>query len=295
MNILTYQNQFSDELSCKKHFLQTRIENGVICKKCQSKDHYWLASKEQFQCKSCSFRTTLRSGTVLEHSKLPYSYWYLAIHLLTTSKKSFSAHELRRQIGHKRYEPIWALLHKIRQHMGKVEDNDTLKMAVVVDDAYIPTNTTAQEKIQTKRGKGTNNKSKVTTAIETIPLSNKGKESYFCGKLKLKVNPSEKAKEAEEIVKNNIDSKSIVFTDSATAFNRLNELVDLHIKINGKEVSNPIMRWTNIIIANLKRYLLGTFHCVKEKYLQNYLNEFAYKFNKRKNPKIFEYTITSIV
>jgi len=52
---------------------------------------------------------------------LPFRYWFLAIHLLTSTKKSFSAAKLQRQLGHKRFEPIWTLLHKLREIMGKNE------------------------------------------------------------------------------------------------------------------------------------------------------------------------------
>ena len=65
---------------------------------------------EKWECKQCGHRTTLRSGTVMQSSKLPFQYWFLAMHLLTSTKKSFSAKEIQRQIGHKRYEPIWAMV-----------------------------------------------------------------------------------------------------------------------------------------------------------------------------------------
>jgi len=55
----------------------------------------------------------------MHKSKLPYRYWFLAMHLLTSTKKSFSAKELQRQLGHKRYQPVWHMAHKLRETMGK--------------------------------------------------------------------------------------------------------------------------------------------------------------------------------
>ena len=75
MWIREFFNSFSNEQSCREHFLQNRIKEGVICKKCGSGEHYWLRNKEQFECKKCKFRTTLRSGTIMQASKLPFSYW----------------------------------------------------------------------------------------------------------------------------------------------------------------------------------------------------------------------------
>jgi ribosomal protein L37E len=87
MRIIEFIEKFPDEASCKDRFKTLRDEAGVTCKKCGTQKQYWLAAKEQYQCSSCGFRTTLRSGTLLQNSHLPYSYWFIAIHLLTSTKK----------------------------------------------------------------------------------------------------------------------------------------------------------------------------------------------------------------
>ncbi len=68
MNLLAFIEEFPIEESCKHHFKLQREKEGVICKKCERKSHYWLASKWQWQCKSCDFRTTLKSGSIMEGS-----------------------------------------------------------------------------------------------------------------------------------------------------------------------------------------------------------------------------------
>ena len=52
MNLLSFFKEFPDEQSCKEDFINQRMRKGVICQKCNSTDHYWLKSKEQFQCKN---------------------------------------------------------------------------------------------------------------------------------------------------------------------------------------------------------------------------------------------------
>ena len=90
MSIISFYKDFPDELICKLHFKKHRDEKGVICKKCAcTNHHYWKQDSWQYECKSCSFRTTLRSGTVMHKSKLSYSYCYTAMHLLIATKKSF--------------------------------------------------------------------------------------------------------------------------------------------------------------------------------------------------------------
>ena len=73
---------------------------------------------EQWQCSGCDFRTYLRSGTIMQASKLPICTWYLAMAFMSFSKKGISASELQRQLDHSRYDTIWALMHKIRTAMG---------------------------------------------------------------------------------------------------------------------------------------------------------------------------------
>jgi DNA-directed RNA polymerase subunit RPC12/RpoP len=285
MNIIAFHQTFPDEQACKAHFLSNRLKKGVVCAKCSHQEHYFLKNKEQFQCKNCKFRTTLKSGTVLQNSKLPFQYWYIAMHLITSTKKSFSAHELRRQLGHKRYEPIWSLLHKIRHAM---KPDSQLNMAVTVDDAFVSTYTPKANKASLKRGKGSESKSKITAMLENIPIENDNAVAVFCGNLTLIHNKSEKAVDAENIVRKYVNDKAVLFSDSALNYTNLKQCVSMHIKLDGKNFEEPMFKWTNIIISNLKRYLLGIFHCIKEDYLQNYLNEFSFKFNHRKAYNIFE-------
>jgi len=139
MNLLEFFKHYPDELSCKTAFKSYRDNQGIICKKCGHTDHYWKRDKEQYECKNCKFRTTLKSGTVMQNSKLPYQYWFIAMHLMSSTKKSFSALEMQRQLGHKRYEPIWAMMHKIRSVMGLRDEEYVLSGAMEIDEGFFET------------------------------------------------------------------------------------------------------------------------------------------------------------
>src|SRR5690606_5330100 len=110
MKLIEFIKEYSDERACKDKFKEMRDKQGVVCKKCNRTEHYWKRDKECYECKKCHFRTSLRSGTVMHSSKLSYQDWFIAMHLLTSTKKSFSAKEVQRQLGRKRYEPVWAML-----------------------------------------------------------------------------------------------------------------------------------------------------------------------------------------
>ena len=76
---------------------------------------------------------------MMENSKLPFRYWFAAMHLLTSTKNSFSSSELQRQLGHKRYQPIWEMTNKLRDIMGKRDNEYQLNGEIELDDAFFTT------------------------------------------------------------------------------------------------------------------------------------------------------------
>ena len=119
MNLLNFIQTFPDEESCIAHFKAQRDQIGVVCPRCGSKEHIWLNGKLRYECKHCHYRQSIRTGTALEYTKLPFRYWYVAMHLLTTTKKSFSTSELQRQLGHKRYQPNLGNAQEIGRYNGQ--------------------------------------------------------------------------------------------------------------------------------------------------------------------------------
>ena len=67
----------------------------------------------------CGHEVTLRSGTVMQGSNLPISGWFVAMFLIVSTKRAISALEVQRQLGRKRYQPVWEMMHKLRDVMGK--------------------------------------------------------------------------------------------------------------------------------------------------------------------------------
>jgi hypothetical protein len=82
-------------------------------------NHYWLKKKELYECEFCHLRMILRSGSLLGNSKLSYQYWFICIHITTATKKTISALEMQRQLGHLYCELIWSIMHKMRRVMGQ--------------------------------------------------------------------------------------------------------------------------------------------------------------------------------
>src|ERR1039457_6602694 len=168
MKLIEFNKSFPDELSCKKHFKAYRDQIGVVCKKCGSTDHYWKQDKWQYECKKCKFRTTLRSGTVMQSSKLPFQDWYIAMHLITSTKKSFSAKEIQRQLGRKRYQPVWEMLHKLRSVMGLRDGEYKIEGEIELDEGFFETvDVERTTKSEGKRGRGSEKQTKVMVMAES--------------------------------------------------------------------------------------------------------------------------------
>lgn len=285
MPLINFIEQFPDEASCKQKFKEYRDHVGVVCSKCGSKAHYWKRGKEQYECKSCKTRTTLKSGTVMHKSKLPFRYWFIAMHLLTSTKKSFSAKEIQRQLGHKRYQPIWHMVHKLRRSMGKRDGEYVLAGRIELDEGYFSTEVPSEEKGKPlKRGRGSQKKSKVLVMAESevVESPKKGQKPRRVGYLKMKVIEDLKSETISGHVKELAGNATGVDTDDSTSYVDLKEYVPRHNpQVMPKNKVGEILPWVHIAIGNAKRQLLNTFHDIKPEFLQNYLDEFCYKFNRR--------------
>jgi hypothetical protein len=274
--------EFPTEESCKQHFKEQREHEGIICKKCESTNHYWLPSKWQWHCKTCSFRTTLRSGSIMEGSKVSFHTWYKAMAFMTYSKKTISATELQRQLNHPKYDTIWLLMHKIRTSMGNRDALYQLEGSIEFDEGYFEK--ALSTKVKLKRGRGSQRQVQVAVMAESTPLEDieTGKTSNHCRYFKMKVLNNHKAETVNQMIEENFDEKCIVFSDKSTSYVDIADYVETHLtEKSDKQTTKSTLKWVHIAISNAKRTLLGVFHKIKGKYLQLYLNEFCYKLNRR--------------
>jgi transposase-like protein len=253
---------------------------------CNGSTHRWIENKSQYECSNCGNRTTLRSGTALHGSRLPFRYWFIAMHLITSTKKSFSALELQRQLGHNRYEPVWLMLHKLREVMGKRDEEYQLANVIELDEGFFSTIASDADKDKPlKRGRGSQKKSKVLVMAESIPVdgqtTKKGKPRKV-GHIRMIVINDLKAETIKLLVEKNIEEKSIIDTDNSNSYSKFKDIdIEHRPQIIPKDKVNEILPWVHIAISNAKRLLLDIHHDIEPQYLQSYLNEYCYKFNRR--------------
>lgn len=288
MKLLDFDKHFPSEAACIEKFKELRIKSGIVCPHCGNKEHVWLPASMHFECKSCHCRRSLRSGTIMHSSKLPFLYWFKAIHLMTSTKKTFSACEMQRQLGHKRYQPIWEMLHKIRSVMGQRDAQYTLSGMIELDEGFFSTERDEKDKnAPLKRGRGSQRKAKVLVMVESEQVENpkNPQKPKRVNHLKMIVIPDLKAPTIDQVAKTSIDKDAKITTDASTSYTNFKDYFTQHDAsvVLPIEVAK-VLPWVHIAISNAKSLLTDMYHGTKSEFLQGYLNEFCYQFNRIKIP-----------
>jgi transposase-like protein len=237
----------------------------------------------------------------MENTNLPLLIWFRAVALISMTKKSISAKDLQRQLKLKRYQPAWEMSHKIRAAMGKRDDDYWLEGNVEVDEGFFKScehpkkfeinsedqkDTESSEKNEaTKRGRGSQEQSAVVVMIESVPAEKKkkNKKANKIGYLKMKLIQRQNAQTIVPVLKNSINFDSAVQTDGFRAYNDLCNHFEKHqVTITkDKTLTEEYFPWVHTMISNAKRLFLGIHHKIGKGYMQLYLNEVCYKFNRR--------------
>ena len=219
--------------------------------------------------------------------------------LMTATKKGFSSKEIQKQLGLKRYEPVWAMVHKLRKAMGNRDARYTLEGMIEFDEGYFTVESSEIEQEKGIRGRGAVGKINTAIMAESTILEDieTGKKSNQCRYFKAKVLTDHTSEQINETIKESISEKSILFSDKSTSYIDIADFVEIHItEKSNKETTTETLKWVHIAISNAKRNFLGNYHKIKGKYLQLYLNEFVYKLNRRYfEEKLFDRLVIAVI
>jgi hypothetical protein len=251
MKLIDFIEKYPDEESCRQRFKELRVKYGVTCKRCNGSNHCWLPLKQQFDCKECGFRTTLRSGTVMECSNLPFRQWFICIHIMSSVKKGISAKEMQRQLGRSRYQPVWEMMHKIRVMMGNQNENSQFTSTSEIEERFF-----TEWKHHDK-----------DLDIES--------ESIAAGKVTISLDEENSAMRLVQ------DREHLNNSFSSLAYCTLKTFMETFNRLHDHGSIRKIKPWVLLTIGNIKKIIKGIHHNVNSLYLQNYLDEFCYKFNNR--------------
>ena len=135
-SIQQFQRQFADEEACEQYLEACRWPDGFHCPRCGHGRAYPLGGWRRRECAACRYQVSLTAGTVFHQTKAPLTVWFWAAYLMTTDKRGISALLLQHQLGIRRYETAWRILHKLRRAMVNAA-RDPLHGEVEVDDTWV--------------------------------------------------------------------------------------------------------------------------------------------------------------
>ena len=128
--------EFATEEVCQEYLARCRWPEGYVCPRCGHRRGYPLVGQRRWECAACGHQVSLTSGTVLHNTKTPLILWLWTAYLMTTDKRGVSALPLQRQLGLRRYETAWMMLHKLRRAMVNAA-REPLHGEVEVDETWV--------------------------------------------------------------------------------------------------------------------------------------------------------------
>jgi hypothetical protein len=289
MTAKDFFKQFPDESACVHHMKKMREKNGLVCRKCASKRLSWLSTINRWECMDCRAKTTIRSGTIMMHSKLPLHTWYYCMFLMMTTTKAVSAKDMQQRLGMKRYEPVWYMMQKIRLAMGKANESVKLDGTVEFDDGFFRAEKKEKDLYQQlfNRGRGSERTQQVLVAVQSVTRSktkkrNDMEENTRAGRLRMEHLPDFSGMTYGVLAKRLLTKQAVVLSDANPSYNAIQPHVERHqpSKTDPKKAAKALP-WVHIAISNAKRVFLGIYHSISDCWLQCYLNEFCFKFNRR--------------
>ena len=225
-----------------------------------------------YQCNECREHFTVTVGTIIERSHIPLHKWVLAFHLMNSSKKGMSAHQMHRMLDIT-YKSAWFMCHRIRESMRDASPSPMGSNggAVQADETYYG-NTSKRAKGYKK---GHSQKSGVVALVE----QSTGKARAFAVK-------SATAEKVGKILYTNIRRKAVLVTDESNLYNFSGQQFSDHQTVKhtaGKYVNKDGYTTNNVenFFGIFKKGMVGTYHFCGEQHLQRYLDEFAFRYSNR--------------
>jgi transposase len=272
-----FNSQFPDDDACLEHLKEQRFPDGVTyCSKCQQeRKHYRISGRPVYSCDHCGTQISPMAGTIFEHSSTSLRLWYYAMYLMASTRCGISAKQIQRETG-VTYKTAWRMFRQIRSLLSE-SDMQLEGSAVEIDEMY--------HGGKSKGGRGR----PMVGDKQKIPVVGIAQRSTpkRVGKVVALATADVKKVTVMEVIKEKVLPKSTIFTDDYCIYDDLahhrNEYT--HRRINhstkvyvmGDVHTNTIEGFWSLV----KRGIAGVYHQVSQKYLQSYLDEYSFRYNRR--------------
>jgi transposase-like protein len=286
-SLAQFQAEFHDEAACAEFLIRHRWPAGFVCPTCRGCRAARLRSRAYtFECLGCGRQTSVTAGTILHRTKLPLTTWFWTAHLIATHSNGISAFQLANQIGVKE-DTAWLLLHKFRAAMTDRE-RQPLSGVVEIDQTEIPFRTDDSDGAPDGRVV-------ILGAVEIVDRDtgeppktdfNRPYKNTRPRRVRLAVIADETKESIHAFVRENIAPGTTLLTDGHGSYLGLNEGPEteryvLDRRVVGKMAAHLVLFWVHRVFSLMKRWGMGTFHGFRAKHLDRYLEEYAFRFNRR--------------
>jgi transposase-like protein len=269
-----FNAQFPDNDACLEHLKEQRWPNGIThCEKCGvERKHHRVTGRPAYACDYCGSMISPMAGTIFEKSTTSLRLWYYAMYLMASTRCGISAKQIQRETG-VTYKTAWRMFKQIRSLLSEPEMK-LEGLSVEMDESYFG----AKRKRGTKKGRPSPTNSHKTAVVGVVERTGKGR--VFAT-----VADNTTKNTLHGIAKERIMPESTIFTDEYYSYNGLDQQGYTHRRINhsagvyvmGDVHTNTIEGFWGLV----KRGIGGVYHQVSRKYLQSYLDEFSFRYNRR--------------
>ena len=287
MNLLNVAKNFATEDQALDHLIKSRWPEGVRCLACQNPKVYTISTKGKtqkpcrlFECAECGLHFSATTGTLFHDSHLPLQKWFMAMALMCEAKKGMSALQISRHIG-VAYKTAWYLCHRIRKAMEELnaEPLGGQGQVVEIDETWLG---------GSKRHHRKTAKQKLDAKVKVLGMVERG------GRVRLQRVENAKVETLRPVIAANLspDASKIV-TDGAAAYTFVLPKEKHVATVHEQELElTDGIRGTRTIegaFSLFKRGVVGSYHKLSKDHLDSYLQEFCWRYNRRKlQPWMFD-------
>src|SRR5919199_3868980 len=277
-SVMEFMREFPDDEACLQWLWRTRCsEDGLHaeCPKCERpRPFHRVKGRPAWDCDYCGYHLHPTAASIFHKSSTSLHLWFYAMFLVSQTRCGISAKQLERELG-VTYKTAWRMLNLIRnQLMG--DDGEILSGEVEADETYVGGTRRGQQ-----RHPGRPKADESKTAV--FGMAQRG------GKVIATITPDTRLRTLEPQIRRHVLPKSIIYTDELQSYQHLGKRGYVHRRIpHAQKVYDMGTVHTNTIegfYGLLKSGIRGTYHAVSRKWLQGYLNEFAWRYNRRDDPR----------
>lgn len=272
-SILEFQARFADEEACRRYLFESRWPEGFSCPRCGGGCAGEQPKRRLWECRDCGHQTSVTAETVMHGTRTSLQVWFWAAYLVATHHPGISAVQLQRQLGIKRYETAWLILHKLRRAMVAPE-RSRLRGPVEVDEFYVG---------GIEAGRGAWRKSGSTKAIVVVAVELPGSGLRAAA---TRGRPGSLERVSLRLRRGGRRSRRDRPHRRLAGYRRLDRLGYDHRPSSQRQAAPGewLLPRAHRSISNLKAWLHGTHRDVSREHLQVYLDEFVFRHNRRRTP-----------